>query len=54
MNPSDQNVTQLPADFAARAPYQTPRLTKLGDLRGLTLGGSPATGESGAMGTRRP
>lgn len=54
MNPSDQHVTPLPADVAARAPYQTPRLTRLGDLRGLTLGGSSGTGESGNVGLRKP
>lgn len=54
MNPIDQNTTQSPADLAARALYQTPRLTELGDLRGLTLGGSPGTGESGNVGLRKP
>lgn len=46
-----QNATQSPADLAARAPYQTPRLTELGDLRGLTLGFSGGVGESGNEGT---
>jgi hypothetical protein len=36
-----------------RAPYEAPRLTRLGDLRELTLGTSPGTGDSGAPGTRR-
>ena len=54
MNPSDQNVTQSTGDIAARAPYQTPRLTELGDLRGLTLGGTPGGGESCNGCTRMP
>jgi hypothetical protein len=30
-----------------RKPYRKPHLDKLGDLRTLTLGGSPGTGDSG-------
>jgi hypothetical protein len=30
-----------------RKPYRRPRLESLGDLRSLTLGGSPGIGESG-------
>lgn len=31
----------------ARAAYRTPRLTAYGDLRGITLGGSPGATDSG-------
>ena len=30
-----------------RKPYRKPQLEELGDLRTLTLGGSPGTGDSG-------
>ncbi len=32
---------------AARQPYASPALTRLGNLRGSTLGGSPGSGDSG-------
>ena len=32
---------------AARKPYVSPRLERLGDLRDITLGGSGGVGESG-------
>jgi hypothetical protein len=35
--------------FGARDPYEPPRLTPLGDLRDLTLGGSVGRGDSGAV-----
>jgi len=34
----------------SRKPYRKPRLQELGDLRTLTLGGSPGTGDSGGGG----
>lgn len=37
----------VPADCASRRPYSTPRLTVFGDLRGITLGGSPGISDSG-------
>jgi len=30
-----------------RKPYERPALRELGDVRGITLGGSPGAGESG-------
>lgn len=30
-----------------RRPYRTPRLTLFGDIRGITLGGSPGISDSG-------
>lgn len=37
-----------------RKPYHKPRLIEMGDLRTLTLGGSPGAGDSGSTGTRFP
>lgn len=34
--------------------YLKPQLKPLGDLRSLTLGGSPGIGDSGSSGTRKP
>ncbi|MCB1628644.1 MAG: lasso RiPP family leader peptide-containing protein [Xanthomonadales bacterium] len=39
---SDQNATS-----PSKQPYETPELRSLGDVRDLTLGGSPGTGDSG-------
>jgi hypothetical protein len=36
-----------------RKQYRRPRLEELGDLRTLTLGGSPGGGDSGSAGTRK-
>ncbi len=36
-----------------RLPYQTPRLTDLGELRDITLGASPGIGDSGSVQTQR-
>jgi hypothetical protein len=37
-----------------RKPYRKPHLEELGDLRTLTLGGSPGVTDSGSAGIRRP
>lgn len=42
-----------PADVERR-PYVSPRLVELGDLRSLTLGGSPGAGDSGIGRPRKP
>jgi hypothetical protein len=39
---------------APRRPYTSPRLAVLGDLRSLTLGGSPGANDSGMGDPRRP
>ncbi|HEX5717660.1 MAG TPA: lasso RiPP family leader peptide-containing protein [Thermoanaerobaculia bacterium] len=49
---SEQRCTH--ADAAPRRPYVSPRLVELGDLRSLTLGGSPGFGDSGIGSPRRP
>ncbi len=37
-----------------RRKYERPRLTRHGDLRGLTFGGSPGGGDSGSIGSEFP
>ena len=46
------NVTKIHA--TPRKMYRKPQLMELGDLRSMTLGGSPGTGDSGSSGTRKP
>ena len=41
-------------DVKSRRPYVSPRLVELGDLRSLTLGGSPGAGDSGIGSPRKP
>lgn len=41
-------------DAVPRRPYVSPRLVDLGDLRSLTLGGSPGAGDSGIGPPRKP
>lgn len=41
------------SDAGSRRPYASPRLVVLGDLRSLTLGGSPGFGDSGGQ-PRKP
>ncbi len=48
----DSASAAVPSD--GRRPYAQPRLTAYGDLRGLTLGGSPGVGESGMPFNFRP
>lgn len=43
-----------PEDVETRRPYVSPRLVELGDLRSLTLGGSPGFGDSGGGAPRKP
>ena len=42
------------ANHTAKAAYEPPVLIRYGDLRGLTLGGTPGTGDSGAPETFDP
>lgn len=49
---SEQRCT--PDDVESRRPYVSPRLVELGDLRSLTLGGSPGFGDSGIGAPRKP
>ena len=46
-------LRSTPEDVETRRPYVSPRLVELGDLRSLTLGGSPGAGDSG-VGPRKP
>lgn len=42
------------SDADPRRPYVSPHLVELGDLRSLTLGGSPGANDSGIGDPRRP
>jgi hypothetical protein len=42
------------SDVNPRRPYVSPHLVELGDLRSLTLGGSPGANDSGIGDPRRP
>jgi hypothetical protein len=44
-----KNDKELEKNEKTRKPYRKPQLGSLGDLRSLTLGGSPGTGESGGF-----
>lgn len=45
----DRTATNgLDDSSSPQVPYASPRLRSLGDLRVLTLGGSPGSGDSGA------
>lgn len=48
---TSRNATEEPysAPGPGRRPWTRPRLEVLGDLRALTLGGSPGIGDSGAI-----
>jgi hypothetical protein len=48
------NRSPSPVDVESRRPYASPRLVELGDLRSLTLGGSPGFGDSGVGRPRKP
>jgi hypothetical protein len=44
----------LPTKAVERRSYVSPHLVELGDLRSLTLGGSPGANDSGMGDPRRP
>lgn len=52
MRSNDDHNPEMPAEvgktilIVPRAPWQTPRIEILGDLRQLTMGPSPGTGDS--------
>jgi hypothetical protein len=52
-NVSNPQVERAPAADDARLEYQAPQLVRLGDVRDLTLGGSPGIGDSGNAGVQR-
>lgn len=53
-NPMSRHAAPaVPAATDARAEYVAPELRELGDVRDLTLGASPGTGDSGGSGTFR-
>lgn len=51
MSKLQQNTTIEPT--VVREAYETPTLILLGDVRDLTLGGSPGSGDSGNPGAER-
>jgi hypothetical protein len=52
---SPQNQVETGDRAPDRKPYSTPKLEDYGDLRDLTLGGSPlGSGDSGDAGTKWP
>ena len=49
MRDREREVEKTPAATTRELrPYRSPRLTAHGDVRGITMGGSPGTGDSGA------
>lgn len=44
----------LEKEASRRKQYQKPQLEELGDLRTLTMGGSPGVMDSGSKETRKP
>ncbi len=46
-------LSETKVDRKSLKPYVKPLLEPLGDLRSLTLGGSPGGGESGNINTRK-
>ncbi len=48
-----QPNTTVEITVVVREAYETPTLILLGDVRDLTLGGSPGSGDSGDPGTQR-
>lgn len=54
MSPSSVPLSQVADEHrGVRATYEAPRLLCLGDVRDLTLGGSPGTGDSSSAGTEQ-
>lgn len=48
-----QSNTTVESMVAVREAYEAPTLILLGDVRDLTLGGSPGSGDSGSPGAER-
>ena len=53
MTAPEQTSDSVTAVTPQRQPYTPPELRRLGDLRDLTLGGSPGTGDSGNAATQQ-
>jgi hypothetical protein len=50
---SAAGATEQDMAVRARLPYTAPAVRHLGDIRELTLGGSPGIGDSGAAGSQK-
>lgn len=53
MNNQSEILLPRAADPQGKQPYEAPQLRELGDVRDLTLGGSPGTGDSGSAATQQ-
>jgi hypothetical protein len=58
VSPRDELASQSRGEQArggaSRLPYSAPKLTVLGDVRDLTMGGSPGIGDSGNATIQQP
>ncbi len=54
MNKKQQNKTNLDKKQQSKSKYIKPQLIPLGDIRDVTMGGSPGSGDSGAAFTELP
>ncbi|MBI2396987.1 MAG: lasso RiPP family leader peptide-containing protein [Xanthomonadales bacterium] len=54
MSAASNDIAGSSTQVEHRLAYSAPRLVELGELRDLTLGGSPGGGDSGATGTQNP
>ena len=51
---TDLEIPPRPFPSQTKRPYSTPRLTCYGDVRTMTMGGSPGITDSGTPGTQKP
>lgn len=54
MNTSENDARQSTPKREQPKPYEAPRIEPRGDVRGVTLGGSPGIGDSGTPGIQEP
>jgi hypothetical protein len=54
MEPTIRNETLESSQAPVRRPYTPPILEEYGDVRDLTLGGSPGAGDSTSMNVKLP
>ena len=54
MNEKNQSNTQIDNSKIEKKVYKKPVLTPLGDIRDVTMGGSPGFGDSGAGAPEKP
>lgn len=49
-----KNKSQMKNQDKTKKKYEKPELKPLGDIRDVTMGGSPGIGDSGNAGTEKP